>query len=193
VTGIDRSAAMLAKAQERAQAAQTHVQTVKADVVDFELGVSDYDAAIFMFETFPLITEYADIASHFLTVRRHMRRGGIYIIDVDACRHGIRMETGEWGRRTVSLPTGSVETWNEDLPGDWVQGINHMVLHCRICVDDQVYETRDDWYIRAYSPWDLALLARSLDGWQLDGFYSWRDLSIELSDQAHYFTVFEAI
>jgi SAM-dependent methyltransferase len=192
VVGIDRSPAMLAQAQRRAAAASVQVHTIQGDVVDFDLGVSDFDAALFLFETFPLITEYGDIASHFEAVRRHMRRGGLYIVDVDAGRHGVRTEKGEWGRRTVPLPDGYVETWNEDLPGDWVQGTNHMVLHCRIHLGDEVYETRDDWHIRVYSPWELALLARALAGWELDGFYSWQDLCTNISDQEHYFAVFVA-
>jgi SAM-dependent methyltransferase len=192
VTGIDRSARMLAEAQRRARAACLGLHTVEGDVVDFELGATGFDAAIFMFETFPLITEYDDIASHFGAVRRHLRRGGVYVIDLDAPKHGILMETGEWGRRIVPLPDGYVETWNEDLPGDWVQGTNHMVLRCRISLGDEVHETTDDWHIRAYSPWELALLTRALDGWEVDGFYSWRDLSPEIAREAHYFAVFVA-
>ena len=192
VVGLDRSPAMLAEAQRRAQIAEVEIVTAVGDVTNFDLGVSDFDAAIFMFETFPLITEYDDIASHFGAVRRHMKQGGIYVIDVDAGKHGVRTEPGEWGRKTVSLPDGRVETWCEDLPGDWVQATNHMVLHCRICSGDRVYETRDDWVIRLYSPWELALLARALEGWQLDGFYAWQDLSADIADQDHYFVVLVA-
>jgi cyclopropane fatty-acyl-phospholipid synthase-like methyltransferase len=196
VVGIDRSQAMLTEAGRRAAAAGVHVETVRADAINLDLaagaGAPKFDAATWLFETFPLITEWEDIASHFDAVRKHLRTGGLYVVDIDAGKHGIRMQTGEWGRRTLDLPDGSVETWNEDLPGDWVQGTNHMVLHCRICLGDTVHETRDDWQIRLYSPWELALLARALDGWRLEGFYSWQDLSTDISDQEHYFTVFVA-
>ena len=191
VVGIDRSPAMLTQARRRAEAENVRIDTVQGDVVDFCLEVADLNAAIFMFETFPLITEYDDIASHFAAVRRHMVPGSIYIVDVDVSKRGVRTETGEWGKRTVSLPDGYVETWCEDLPGDWVQATNHMVLHCRIHVGDEVHETRDDWRIRTYSPWELALLARALDGWELDGFYSWRNIDDALSDD-HYLAVFVA-
>ena len=193
VVGLDRSRAMLLEAQCRADIAQVRISTTVGDVTDFDLGVCDLDAAIFMFETFPLITEYGDIVSHFDAVRRHMKQGGIYVIDVDAGRHGVRMEKGEWGRKTMPLPDGSVETWCEDLPGDWVQATNRMVLHCRIFSGGQVHETRDEWVIRLYSPWELALLARALDGWQLDGFYGWRDLSTDIADQDHYLMVLVAV
>lgn len=94
---------------------------------------------------------------------------------MDASRQGIRTEPGEWGRKT--LPVGLGETWCEDLPGDWVQDTNHVVLHCRIHLGDAVYETRDEWAIRRDSPWELTLLARALEGWRMEGFYGWRDLT----------------
>jgi len=192
VVGIDRSPAMLAEARRRAEAENVRVGTVQGDVVDFDLEVADFYAAIFMFETFPLITEYDDLASHFAAVRRHLKPGGLYIVDVDVPKRGVRMETGEWGRRTVSLPDGHVETWNEDLPGDWVQDTNHMVLHCRIHIGGEVHETRDEWHIRVYSPWELALLARALGGWELDGVYAWRNIDDALSED-HYLAVFAAV
>ena len=187
VVGVDRSAAMLAAAPTGVQ-----LRTVQGDVVDFDLGVSDFDAAIFMFETYPLITAYDDIVSHFDAVRRHLKPGGLYVVDVDAPRRGARTETGEWGRRTLPLPDGYVETWYEDLPGDWVQATHHLVLHCRTSLGGEVHETRDDWRVRVYSPWELALLARTLNGWELNGFYSWQDLSDDITGQDHYFTVFVA-
>ena len=192
VTGIDRSSPMLAEARRRAVQAEVDLRTFEGNVVDFDLGEADFDAAVFMFETFPLITEYDAIASHFAAVRRHLRRGGIYTVDLDAYGHGIRSEAGKWGRRTVSFPGGTAETWYEDLPGNWVTGTNRLVLHCRIWLAGQLHETRDDWLIRSYTPWELALLARALPGWRLDGLHSWRDLGTDISRETHYFAVFEA-
>jgi SAM-dependent methyltransferase len=192
VTGIDRSIAMLDEAQRRAKLAGAGLQTIEGDVIQFNLDATDFDAAIFMFETFPVITDYDDIVSHFRSVRRHLKRGGLYIVDVDVRKRGVGIHTGEWGRRTETLPNGYVETWCEDFPGDWVQGTSHLVLHCRICLDGQMYETVDDWRLRVYSPWELSLLARTLEGWELDGFYSWQDLDADITNEAHYFTVFVA-
>jgi ubiquinone/menaquinone biosynthesis C-methylase UbiE len=191
VTGIDRSAAMLDEAQRRARAAGVNLRTVQGDVVAFDLGVADFDAALFLFETFPLITDYRDIVSHFRAVRRHMKSGGIYIVDLDASR-GVREQAGEWGRKIIPLPDGQVEMWHEDSPGDWVNGINHLVLVCRISLHGKDHATRDEWHIRAYSPWQVSLLAQTLDGWRLGGFYSWQDLSKEIANERHYFTVFVA-
>jgi SAM-dependent methyltransferase len=192
VTGIDRSAAMLAAAQERSKTADTPVTLVQADIVDFDLNDTLFDCAIFMYETFPVITEYDHILRHFAAVRRHMRPGGLYIIDLDARKRGVGVEGGEWGRRTIALPNGHIEIWHEDFPGDWVQNTSHLVLHGRLELDGQRYETVDDWRLRAYNPWDLTFFVETLAGWRLDGFYSWRDLSANIAEEAHYWMVLEA-
>lgn len=192
VLGIDRSAAMLSEARRRASAQNLPFQTFAADVIDFDLGMADFGVAIFMFETFPLITEYGDLISHFAAVRRHLKPGGLYLIDIDAPWQGISTRTGEWGRRTITLADGYVETWYEERPGNWVKGTNHLILRCRICLNGQIHETSDDWQIRVYTPWELKLLAQVLDGWQLDGFYAWQDLNQDIFEQDHYFMVLTA-
>ncbi|HEY3229646.1 MAG TPA: methyltransferase domain-containing protein, partial [Roseiflexaceae bacterium] len=192
VAGLDRSAAMIEAAARRAAAAGVSIELFQGDVIDFSLSTDPFDAAIFMFETFPVITEYADLTSHFRAVRRHLKPGGLYIVDLDARTHGVGTESGEWGRKTIPLPNGSVELWHEDFPGDWVRGTSHLVFHSRITLDGFVHETIDDWHLRVYSPWDLAVLVRTLEGWNLCGFYTWRDLSEDIANEAHYFMVLEA-
>jgi hypothetical protein len=191
VTGLDRSAAMLAEAQRRAQAAGVALRTVQGDVVDFALEEGGFDAALFLFETFPLITATADIYRHFAAVRRSLRRGGVYIVDIDRS-YGIRTAQGEWGRRTAPLPNGQVEFWHADEPGDWVEGVNRLALHCRIALDDATYTTADVWVVRHYTPWMLVLLVETLPGWTLDGFYSWQQAGREIAQEAHYFMLLVA-
>jgi len=193
VVGLDRSPAMLEVAARRGMVAGVNLALFQGDVVEFDLPIEACDAAIFMYETFPVITEYDDLVSHFRAVRRHLKPGGLYVIDLDPRKHGVGIEAAEWGRKTLPLPNGSVEIWNQDLPGDWIRGISHLILHSRITLDGLVYETIDDWHLRVYSPWDLAVLVRTLEGWRLDGFYSWRDLSKDIVDEAHYFMVLEAL
>jgi SAM-dependent methyltransferase len=192
ITGLDISPAMLAAAAQRGAAAGVDLELVHGDVVDFRLKAGPFDAAIFMFETFPIITEYEDLVSHFRSVRRHLKPGGLYIVDLDDRKRGVGTDAGEWGRKTLPLPNGSVEMWHEDFPGDWVRGTSHLVLHCRLTIDGTVYETTDDWHLRIASPWDMAVLVRTMEGWSLDGFYSWRDLSQDIANEDHYFMVLEA-
>ena len=191
VTGIDRSRQMLDAARQRAALAGVELDLVEGDVVDFSLDTASFDCAIFMFETFPLITEYDDIVRHFRAVRRHLKRGGIYIIDIDAHRHGVGTSYRVWGQKTIPLENGSVEVWHEDFPGDWVRGTSHLVMHCRILLGTALHETADEWKIRVDSPWNLAVLVNSLPDWSLTGFFSWRDLSKEIEKEEHYFMVVE--
>jgi len=193
VTGVDRAVAMLTIAQAQAQANNLPLTVVQADVVDFHLPDAEFDCAIFMFETFPVITDYHALMQHFATVRQHVRPGGLYVIDLDARKRGVGVESGEWGRRTVTLADGVVETWNEDFPGDWVENTSHMTLYCQIQRHNgQIILTRDDWHLRVYSPWDLRIFVQTLPGWELLGFYSWRDLSETIADEAHYWLVLQA-
>src|SRR3712207_3382689 len=57
VTGLDNSAPMLEAARGKASEAGVTLDLVKGDIVEFELSAEPFDCAIFMFETFPIITE----------------------------------------------------------------------------------------------------------------------------------------
>lgn len=192
VTGLDRSLVMLAEAQRRAATEQVTLHLVHADAIDFCFGHDTFDAAIFMYETFPMITEYDDLLCHFAVVRTVIKHGGLYIIDLDARKHGVGASYGEWGRRTITLPNGSVDVWHEDFPGDWVQGTSLMAMHCRGINDGITYATDDLWRLRVYSPWELTIILRTVPGWKLNGFFSWRDLSVDIAPQAHYFMMLQA-
>jgi SAM-dependent methyltransferase len=191
VTGIDISQMMLDGAKHRAEASEVEIELFHGNIIDFDLGAEPFDCAIFMAETFPLITEYEDIESHFRAVRHHLRKGGIYIIDIDAHRHGIGTSHEVWGKKTVPLDNGSVEVWYESFPGDWVNGTRHIIMYCLIHLGDSVYETADEWKIRYDSPWHLSVLVKALQGWSLKGFFSWRDLSHDITEEEHYFMVVE--
>mgnify|MGYP005851371477 CR=1 FL=1 len=193
VHGVDLSPNILAVAAKRAEAGGVQIGLHQADIVDLHLDVGPFDCAIFMAETFPLITRYEDLISHFASVRRHLRPGGLYVVDVDAHRHGVGTRYQVWGEKRVALDDGYVDLWHEDFPGDWVQGTSHLVMHCRIHRGDSTVETEDEWRVRVDSPWHLELLLRTLPGWSLAGFYSWRDLSTDITDEAHYFMVVEAL
>ncbi|MCZ7553773.1 MAG: class I SAM-dependent methyltransferase [Anaerolineales bacterium] len=193
VTALDPSAAMLAEAQAQAERLGIEIKTVRSEEVDFDLEYKKFVAAFFMFENFPQITRYAEIRRNFAAVRRHLRDGGLYIVDVDSLTHGIVREESLRGRKTIVLKNGYAERWFEDLPGDWEAGTNTEVLNARIMLDDSLHETRDVWEYRMYTPWDLELLACGLDGWVYVGSYSWRGLRLPLANEEHYFGVFQKV
>lgn len=187
-SGIDLSTPMLEGAKARAMRAGVELELRLGNVIDFE-WTDTVDAVIFMSETFPLIIEYDDLSSHFAAVRRALRPGGLYIVDIDAHRHGVGDQHAIWGERTVVVDGGEVEIWYENFPGDWVQGTGRMKMHCRIKLGEEIFETQDEWVYRVDSLWNLRVLIRSLDDWTVKGFYSWRDLSADIQDEQHCFMV----
>ena len=186
--GLDISPHMLRGATARCEREEVSVELIEADCINFSLE-SPSDAAIFMSETFPLITTYEDLEANFESVHRALRPGGLYIVDVDAHRYGIGTDHHVWGEKTLDIEGGKVDVWHESFPGDWVQGTSRMKMHCRIYEGDTIDETTDEWILRCDSPWHLELLVESMNGWALDGFYSWHDLSTRIDEIDHYFMV----
>ena len=193
VTGLDLSAPMLEGAGHRARVAGIDIDLVQGDFTDFNLDVIPFDCAIFMSETFPLITRYEDIASHFRSVHRHLNPGGIYLVDIDAQEEGYRTQHKVWGQRSITLSDGQVDVWYENQPADWVRGINRLTMYCNINTESVQVTTVDPWEIRVYNPWTLSVLIQSLEGWRLQGFYAWQDLSEDIADQNNYFMMLEKI
>lgn len=191
VAGLDTSQKMLEGAEKRARSSGVEIELHQGNVINFNLETEPFDCVIFMAETFPLITKYSDIERHFQTVRRHLRKDGIYIVDIDSHKHGVGTKHEIWGRKKVNLENGFVEVWCEDFPGDWVNGTGHMKLHCRIHVDGTISELMDDYVWRVDSPWNIEVLIKTLENWSLVGFFSWRNLSRDIVGEEHFFMVLE--
>ena len=193
VTGIDISQKMLEGAKYRAKSARVKIELHRANLINFNLKTKPFDCVIFMAETFPIITKYKDIEKHFSSVRDHLKKDGIYIIDIDKHKGGIGTKYEVWGKKKVKLDNGWVKVWYESLPGDWVKGTSHMKMHCKIHLGNSVYETIDDWKIRVDSPWNLKVLVKTLKNWTLKELFSWRNLNKDISGEEHYFMVIEKV
>jgi len=188
VSGLDLSKNALAYAKQKAEKAGVKIELHHNSFVDFDLG-AQFDSAIFMYETFPLIATYDDLHSHFDAVSRHLRPGGLYIIDKDISKHGYGTEYSRWGEKTVPIEGGEVEIWQESLPGNWINGTTHMKYHSRIHLHEQTYETVDEWVSRNDNATMLRFMIDSLPGWELDGLYRRHDLGLDISNETHYFVV----
>ncbi len=83
VVGVDRSAAMLARAEARLAAAglSNRVTLIQADVTDFHLD-QRFGLALFALNTFMHLTDQADQIAALTCVRRHLRPGGLLILDL---------------------------------------------------------------------------------------------------------------
>jgi ubiquinone/menaquinone biosynthesis C-methylase UbiE len=185
--GIDLSDPMLSYAQQAAQDLNVNNQYIQANLCHFTLEEAPFDCAIFMSETFPLFVEYDDLVNHFSSVHRHLKQGGFYMVDIDAHQRGYRHQHKTWGQNQIVLPGGFVNMHYEDHPANWMQGVNHTTLHCHIQTHDLNVTTTDHWQIRVYSLWTLSVLIQSIKGWQLKGFYSYRDRSENIYQDASYY------
>jgi SAM-dependent methyltransferase len=83
VTGVDRSAAMLALAHAKAgeHARGNAVELTEGDVRTVRTGRT-YDAVLMLFAVLGYQTSDADVAAALETTRAHLRPGGVFICDV---------------------------------------------------------------------------------------------------------------
>jgi len=82
VLGVDRSAKMLAIAQQKAAAAELsdRVQLVEADIQDYRLNRT-FDIVICMFAVLGYQTSNAEVFATLKSARQHVRTGGLFICD----------------------------------------------------------------------------------------------------------------
>ena len=78
VTGVDRSAEMLAEAHRKAN--QTTVRFSQGDARYLDLGCT-FDAVISMFAVISYMTANDDLLAAFRTARHHLQPGGLFIFD----------------------------------------------------------------------------------------------------------------
>ena len=77
VVGVDRSAAMLERARERASGVRFEL----CEIADLDLGET-FDAVLMMFAVLGYHAGNADVQAALRAVRRHLHPGGLFICDV---------------------------------------------------------------------------------------------------------------
>ena len=87
MTGVDLSADMVALARRKAEGAGIRARFETGDVRTVDLG-ERFDAAIILFAVLGYLTSDEDVAAGLANIRRHLRPGGVLVIDV-------------WNRATV--------------------------------------------------------------------------------------------
>ncbi|HZP45962.1 MAG TPA: class I SAM-dependent methyltransferase [Candidatus Binataceae bacterium] len=162
VVGIDRSPTMIAAG--RAQAAKNpRLKFYRRRIERFTLPEPPFDAAIFMSETFPIITRNADLLTHLAAVARALRSGGLYCIDID--RHaGVELITQrrQWRERKVRVGAIRIDVREFYRPIAWDEGLHSIYeLECRIHFADRVVTTRDIIPVRYTTPTLMDLAARA--------------------------------
>ncbi|HYB90402.1 MAG TPA: class I SAM-dependent methyltransferase [Candidatus Binataceae bacterium] len=162
VVGIDRSPAMIAagRAQSRDLAG---IRFYRRQIQNFRIPERPFDAAIFMSETFPVMTDNDEILTHLKCVGRMLRPGGLYCIDIDRM-DGIRAMRSlpTWKRRTLRVGDARVEVRAFSRPMPWHSGIHSSFeLECKIKFPGRSVATRDIVPVRYTVPCTLDLLARA--------------------------------
>jgi SAM-dependent methyltransferase len=80
-TALDLNAAMCARARELAKASGISLTVVEADMRDFHLP-GEFDLAITMLNSLCHLLSLDDMLRHLASVTRHLRSGGLYIVEL---------------------------------------------------------------------------------------------------------------
>jgi len=160
VVGIDRSRTMIG-AGRRESANLEGIRFYRRRIEQFQVPERPFDAAFFMSETFPVMTENRAIVSHLRSVGRLLKRGGLYCIDIDR-QDGIRAtRTRRLWHRSLRVGEARVEVRGVHRPMPWYSGIySNFEIACSIRFPDRHVRTRDVVPIRYTLPCTLELLAR---------------------------------
>jgi SAM-dependent methyltransferase len=156
VTGVDRSAEMLAVAQQKARAESLSVDFQRSAVVEFQSPVQ-FDAVLMMFAVLGYHTSNSDVLGALRTSRRHLAPGGLLVFDVWygpavlAQRPGERVRVLESGRQTTIRATvGALDTRTHTCRVDYrLWEINE---------DRVVARSAESHQMRFFFPMELELL-----------------------------------
>ncbi|MGH7782047.1 MAG: class I SAM-dependent methyltransferase [Candidatus Binataceae bacterium] len=183
VVGIDRSATMIA-AGRRESRELDHIHFYRRPIERFKIPERRFDLAIFMSETFPVMTANAAILSHLESVAATLRKGGLYVIDID--RHDGFRVTGArklWRERTITAGGATVRVRAHSRPAPWYSGIHSIFdLECELEFPGRSVTTRDLVPVRYTIPPTLDLLARASGKFEMIAAYA--DLSFTIPMQS---------
>ncbi|MHB8384056.1 MAG: methyltransferase domain-containing protein, partial [Candidatus Binataceae bacterium] len=138
VAGVDRSATMIA-AGRRESRGMKNIRFYRRPIERFTIPARGFDAAIFMSETFPVMTANDAILSHLKSVATPLRRGGLYLIDID--RHdGFRVTRARklWRERTLYAGGAVARVRALSRPMPWHTGIHSVFdMECDLDFPDR--------------------------------------------------------
>jgi SAM-dependent methyltransferase len=170
--GVDDSPTMIAagRAESRGVAA---MRFYRRKIERFKLPERSFDAAIFMCETFPVLTTNAALMSHLKSVAPLLKRGGLYCIDID--RHdGVDLVKRRrlWRERKVKIGPVRVDVREFHRPIKWYEGMHSIYeLECTISFPTHKVVTRDSIPVRYTTPPLMDLLARASGCFELIACY----------------------
>lgn len=172
VVGVDRSPTMIAAGRKESRGL-SQIRFYRRAIDKFSIPEQPFDAAFFMSETFPVLTDNKAILSHLRSVGRLLRRGGLYCIDIDRMDRPwmVRART-PWQRRRVRAQgaVAAVRTYHRPFP--WYAGLHSIFeLECEIHFDGETVTTRDVLPIRYTLPCTLELAAMASGIFEMAAVY----------------------
>jgi SAM-dependent methyltransferase len=180
VTGVDRSATMIAQAESKAMTQRVAIDWHQADARGLNLG-RRFDAAIMMFATLGYQTSNDDVLAALASVRQHLEPGGVFVFDV-WYGPAVLFNRPKPRCRVVQLHSGQVV--RSSCPS---LDMAHHVCTVRFRVqrieqDRLVDEIEEAHPMRFFFPLELALLLK-LSGLQLNQLKAFPDFDREPSDE----------
>jgi SAM-dependent methyltransferase len=176
VVGIDRSAHMIAAGRCKAGGVG-NLRFYRRQIERFSLPERPFDSAIFMCETFPVITENADLLSHLKCVGRMLRHGGLYCVDIDRQDTDSRVNRRTlWRSRESNAGGVPLRIREFNRPSAWNSPLHSTYeLECTIHFHDGAVRTRDLIPVRYTLPSTLELAALASGMFEMVAAYA--DLS----------------
>ena len=150
VVGVDRSAEMLAIADQKVREQGINLRLHQTDIRDVDLG-EPFDAVIMMFAVLGYQLENADVLSALQTARRHLKLNGLLIFDV-WYGPAVLAQGPEERIRTVDE---SGMTWTRTSTGrlETERNFCHVEFHLRrVRADRIIDEFRENHTVRYFFP-----------------------------------------
>lgn len=179
VTGVDRSAAMLAHARTAAAERGAPIEFLEGDARTFRCG-DKFDATLMMFNVLGYMPTTQDMLQALATARHHTRPGGLFIADV---WYGPAVLKDGPGSQFREIPNGEerllrFSSGRLDTRAQTSQ-IDLRVL--RIAGDRVVADTHETHLMRYFFPTEIDLALR-LSGFRLTALQGFPEIDAPVSD-----------
>jgi SAM-dependent methyltransferase len=158
--GLDLMWEMIEFARQRAAAANVQLETVVADMRDFDIA-APVDMAICTFDAIDVLTRNEDILQHLQSVGRNLVDGGLYLIQIS---HPHDSTSAVYGRFSYSGERDGVHVhidWAVNQPKfDPVTAVTRVEIEIHVTENGATTTIYDSAEERLTSPQEITLLAQ---------------------------------
>ena len=167
VSGIDLSEPLLRLGRLRASQERVNIRFCQRDMSDFFIG--KFDAAYILFSSILHLYKGRDLNSHFRSVGKSLKRGGLYIIDISSLPF-----KSPFVPNKITYSKGRLRTIIEYTPVD----ASHLVASFKMSsILKGKIVNRDDFSVLMFLPLPFLVSLSRSNGFDLEGLYSDFDFS----------------